>query len=93
MQNEEEKQFDKTKKSGFNEDEENYHEIFNQIMEHLDLSEENYKDDPKYIELLDGLNKKKELEVIIEERKVELEELEKKYKEEKRQLETIEKAD
>ena len=38
MQNEEEKQFDKTKKSGFNEDEENYHEIFNQIMEHLDLS-------------------------------------------------------
>ena len=80
---------DKTKKSGFNDDEENYQDIFNQIMEHLDLNEENYKNDPKYIKLLDGLNKKKELEVIIEERKVELEELEKKYQEEKRQLETI----
>ena len=55
-------------------------------MEHLDLNEENYKSDPKYVKLLDGLNKKKELEVIIEERKVELEELEKKYQEEKRQL-------
>ena len=61
---------DKTKKSGFNDDEENYQDIFNQIMEHLDLNEENYKHDPKYIKLLDGLNKKKELEVIIEERKV-----------------------
>lgn len=53
-------------------------------MEHLDLNEENYKHDQKYIDLLDGLNKKKELEVIIEERKMELEELEKKYMEEKR---------
>ena len=66
VQNEEEKQLDKTKKSGFIEDEENYQDIFNQIMEHLDLNEENYKHDQKYIDLLDGLNKKKELEVIIE---------------------------
>ena len=43
-----------------NEDEENYQDIFNQIMEHLDLNEENYKNDPKYISLLDGLNKKKD---------------------------------
>ena len=50
-----------SKKSGFIEDEENYQDIFNQIMEHLDLNEENYKHDPKYIALLDGLNKKKEL--------------------------------
>lgn len=53
--------------------------MYNQIMEHLGIDSENYKEDPRYIKLLEGLQKKKELESIIEQRKMEIEELEKKY--------------
>lgn len=62
-------------------------------MEHLDLNEENYKSNPKYQKLLDGLAKKKELSAIIQERKMELEDLEKHLSEEKRSLDTLAKAE
>lgn len=50
----------------YQEEEENYEQIFDKIMDHLDLNEENYQNDPKYLNLLEGLNKKKELQAIIQ---------------------------
>jgi hypothetical protein len=52
------------------EEEENYEKIYNQIREHLDIERDDYKNDPKYQKLLEGLQKKKELESIIEQRKM-----------------------
>lgn len=62
-------------------------------MEHLDLKDDNYQNDPKYHSLLDGLSKKKELEAIIQERNMELEELNKQLLEEKRDLDTLARAE
>ena len=62
-------------------------------MEHLDLKDDNYQNDPKYRSLLDGLSKKKELEAIIQERNMELEELDKQLLEEKRDLDTLARAE
>lgn len=62
-------------------------------MEHLDISSQNYQSDPKYVNLLEGLQKKRELQSIIEQRKMEIEELEKKYSNERRDLETLAKAE
>lgn len=61
-------------------------------MQHLDISGDTYKSDPKYIKLLEGLQKKRELESIIEQRKMEIQELEKKYSNERRDLQTLAKA-
>ena len=62
-------------------------------MEHLDLKDDNYQNDPKYRSLLDGLSKKKELEATIQERNMELEELNKQLLEEKRDLDTLARAE
>ena len=43
------------------EEEENYEQTYNQIMKYLDISGEDYRSDPRYIKLLEGLQKKKEL--------------------------------
>ena len=48
--------------------------------------------DPKFIQLIDGLEKKREYEAVINERRMQLEELQKKYEEQKRELETLNKA-
>lgn len=62
---EEEKNIERYRATMHHEEEENYEKIYNQIMEHLAIDGENYKEDPKYVALLQGLQKKKELESII----------------------------
>lgn len=57
--------------------EENYEEMYKNMMEYLGVDEDpensnNYEDSDKYKELVHNLNKKKELETIISERRVEL---------------------
>lgn len=58
----------------------------------MDLEDDNYVNDPQYRKLIDGLEKKREFQTVINERKMQLEELQKKYEEEKRELETLNKA-
>ena len=58
----------------------------------MNLENEQYLKDPKFIELIDGLERKREYETVINERKMQLEELQKKYEEQKRELETLSKA-
>ena len=61
-------------------------------MKYLNIESENYQEDPKYIRLVEGLSKKREFEAVIEERKMELEELRKKRAELKHELETLDRA-
>lgn len=35
-------------------------------MEYLDIENENYREDPKYVKLMEGLHKKREFERVIE---------------------------
>ena len=42
-------------------------------MKYLNIDTENFHEDPKYNKLVEGLNKKREFEAVIEERKIELE--------------------
>ena len=58
----------------------------------MNLENEDYVNDPKFISLIDGLDKKREYETVINERRMQLQELQKKYDEQKRQLETLSKA-
>ena len=58
----------------------------------MDLENDDYVNDPQFIKLIDGLDKKREFEAVIDERKMQLEELQKKYEEQKRELETLSKA-
>jgi hypothetical protein len=67
-------------------EEENYEETFKELMKYLNIENENFQEDPKYIKLVEGLNKKKEFEAVIDERKMELEELKKRYTELKNEL-------
>jgi hypothetical protein len=67
-------------------DEENYEESFKELMKYLNIESENFQEDPKYIKLVEGLNKKKEFEAVIDERKMELDELKKRYAELKNEL-------
>lgn len=50
-------------------EEENYSKMYRLIKEHFDIDDDTFRQDPKYINLLEGLEKKKELEAILEQRK------------------------
>ena len=39
-------------------------------MKYLNIDNENFQEDPKYIKLVEGLNKKREFEAVIDERKM-----------------------
>jgi hypothetical protein len=67
-------------------DEENYEETFKELMKYLNIESKNFQEDPKYIKLVEGLNKKREFEAVIDERKMELDELKKRYAELKNEL-------
>lgn len=61
-------------------------------MKYLNIENENFQEDPKYIKLLERLNKKKQFEVVIEEKKIKLEDLKKRHAELKHELETLDRA-
>ena len=61
-------------------------------MKYLNIDNENFQEDPKYIKLVEGLNKKREFEAVIDERKMQLEELKKRQAELKHELETLDRA-
>ena len=82
---------DKPKKS-CSPQEDQYLQAYNHLSKYLDLENDDYVNDPQFIKLIDGLDKKREFEAVIDERKMQLEELQKKYEEQKRELETLSKA-
>ena len=45
--------------------------MYRQIMKYLNLDED-YKNDPKYIKLVQGLTKKRQFQAVVDERKMEL---------------------
>ena len=47
--------------TNYHEEEQNYQKIYANIMEFLAIDSEDYKKDPKYIKLLEGLHEKKQL--------------------------------
>jgi hypothetical protein len=47
------------KKSQFHAEEDNYEEMFKEIKAYVNIEDENYRDDPKYIRLLEALSKKR----------------------------------
>ena len=65
-------------------DEENYEETYKELLKYLDLEDENYHNNPKYLKLVEGLSKRREFEAVIEERKMELEDLKKRHSDLKR---------
>jgi hypothetical protein len=83
--------YDKPKKNGHSE-EDQYLEAYKQLAKYITLDDEQYLTDPKFLKLIDGLDRKREYETVINERKMQLEELQKKYEEQKRELETLSKA-
>lgn len=74
---------DRTKKAV---EAETYEQLYRELSELLPLADEQYKTDPKYLWFVEQMNKKREFEAIIEERKLRLEQLQKKYQEELREL-------
>jgi len=56
--NEEDKNYEKFKASGA-EEEIDYEKVYAEILNHFGIDNENYKNDPKYISLIEGLQKKK----------------------------------
>ena len=79
-------------KKNFHSEEDQYLEAYKQLEKYIDLESDNYAKDPAFQKLLDGLAKKREFETVLEERKMQLEELQKKYEEQKRELETLNRA-
>ena len=51
--------YDKTKKNGTSE-EDQYLEAYSQLSQYMNLENEDYVNDPKFISLIDGLDKKRE---------------------------------
>jgi len=47
-------------------EEENYEETYKELLKYLDLEDENYQNNPKYLKLVEGLSKRREFEAVIE---------------------------
>ena len=59
LQEKKESFYDKTKKNGASE-EDQYLEAYSQLSQYMNLENEDYVNDPKFISLIDGLDKKRE---------------------------------
>lgn len=66
-------------KKNYHSEEDQYLEAYRQLQKHVALEDEAYLNDPAYQRLLDGLAKKREFEAVLEERRLQLDELQRKY--------------
>lgn len=64
--------YNKTQKAQQLHEEDNLEEIYQEILKHVNIEDENYRADPVYQRFLDGLAKKREFESVLEERRMEL---------------------
>ncbi len=73
-------------------DDDQFLDAYAVLQKHIRLEDNAYANDPNYLRLLDGLAKKREFEAVLQERKMHLDDLQKKYEEQKRELETLNRA-